>query len=137
LPKEPFFAVAAGRLSLCKALLTLGAAVDLADDEGLTPLHFAVQWGREDIVRLLLYAGVNVDATDIHGNTALWYSMSCGSSQETFLDLIAAGASVHTRNRFGETVNEAVTKSPNRRWRAAVGKADMSPIDGAFGTSGL
>lgn len=55
-------AVSHGRMGMVRALLDLGADVNLQDDEGSTALMCASEHGHADIVRLLL-AQVDCDAT--------------------------------------------------------------------------
>lgn len=54
---------------MAKALLAAGAAVDVVDAEGWTPLHGVVQRGSVPIARLLLEAGADADAANAKGRT--------------------------------------------------------------------
>ena len=45
--------------------------MNIADDDGVTPLHLAVKWGYLEIVRELVNAGSRVDAKNKYGATPL------------------------------------------------------------------
>lgn len=59
-----------------EALLIHGAAVDVADVTGRTPLSYAAQYGirKTDFSRLLLDHGANVNRADDSGRTPLSYA---------------------------------------------------------------
>ena len=59
-----------GKTEAAETLIRLGASVDLADSEGMTPLHFAVLGGHLDIVRLLLRSGASALLANEFGDTA-------------------------------------------------------------------
>lgn len=48
--------------------------VDIADNEGRTPLHIACALGNAEIVEMLLNAGANINARDNAGNTPAHYA---------------------------------------------------------------
>lgn len=49
-----------------------GVDVNMADNQGSTPLHFAVKTGFLEVVRNLVSKGANIHAKDQHGRTALY-----------------------------------------------------------------
>ena len=53
------FAAQQGLSVCCQVLLEAGAAVELANDEGFTALHFAALNSHEESVRVLLAAGAD------------------------------------------------------------------------------
>lgn len=67
-------AVAANHLELVKLLLDEGAAVNLAQTQGVTPLHSAAHRGNLDMVKALVGAGANVHAKMDSGETALSFA---------------------------------------------------------------
>jgi Ankyrin repeats (3 copies) len=49
-----------------------GGEVNLADEDGYTPLHFAAQQQHADVAAVLIEAGADLNARNRFGNTALW-----------------------------------------------------------------
>jgi ankyrin repeat protein len=86
---------------LVRALLDKGAAVDVANLDGHTPLHFA---GRSsvEIVDALLVRGADVHRRDAKQKTAL-HSAAFNGNAEIIARLLAAGASIEARDDAGET----------------------------------
>jgi len=64
-------AVAHRHVGIAEVLLTHGANVNIAQQDGFTPLHEAAQNGQEEMAALLLAHGANVDATKDDGQTPL------------------------------------------------------------------
>lgn len=64
------YAVKQGQQELTARLLSAGAATELADDAGDTPLMHAARNGQDDIVELLLEQGANPLAENKAGKTA-------------------------------------------------------------------
>ena len=92
-------------------LVEHGASIHVRNWRGQTPLHLASQRGHSSIVAFLLKLGVDVDAQDHDAMTPLLLA-----PQEAFSDhhedlritktaqvLLEQGASVHMRNRKGQT----------------------------------
>lgn len=52
-----YHAVCGGSLEVTQHLLSVGAAVNYQEDNGMTPLHLAARWGHADIAKLLLEKG--------------------------------------------------------------------------------
>jgi ankyrin repeat protein len=53
-----------GHRQVAQLLLAAGAAVDLREKFGHTPLHFASDRGNLELVRMLLDAGADVSCTE-------------------------------------------------------------------------
>ena len=53
------YAAQNGHCKAAEVLLKAGAAVDVANRKGSTPLHFAASWSHAAVVRLLLAAGAD------------------------------------------------------------------------------
>jgi ankyrin repeat protein len=81
------YAARAGHLEIARLLVDHGASLELADDNGITPLIGAIvnasiirvnRTGTSDhlkIAQLLLDAGADVNAADWYGETPLWASV--------------------------------------------------------------
>ena len=76
------FAAALGPADLVKALLDAGAAVNVKDARGMTPLMLAVGTDRQDasVVALLLAQGADTKVTSLAGETALDWARKFGNT---------------------------------------------------------
>lgn len=88
---------------LMKLLGTEGVLVDLADQEGQTPLILAARSGRDDVVRLLLAKNVDVNAADQNGRTPLSYAAKKGSLDVVESLLGASEIDIDHRDQAGRT----------------------------------
>ena len=59
------------RADIVRLLIAKGANVNLAADDGSTPLHWAASWGDVDITKQLLAAGADPNARDKNGDRPL------------------------------------------------------------------
>lgn len=103
------FAARFGHLGAVQELIKHGAAVNVASNDGRTPLFFAAEFGRKDVVRSLLKLGASVVKQSIRSyfslgvETPLTLAGRAGH-MEIFEALIKAGAPVNVRSRDdGET----------------------------------
>jgi len=94
---EPLHEAAyAGNLEEVTRLLEEGAAVDVPDLEGRTPLMWASFNGHTAVDALLLENGAAINAREVNGRTALMYASS-GPFAETVELLLEKGAEVNTQ----------------------------------------
>ena len=61
---------------LAELLISRGADIHAADNEGLTALHMAAYAGGSDLVSFLLSKGADANARDIKGNTPMKHAAS-------------------------------------------------------------
>lgn len=98
-------------------LLKAGAAINVKDNEGLTPLMYAAWGGRApafDIVTALMKAGAKVNDVSQDGETALMLAAR-HSSPDVLQALLAAHASVNARTKKGQTPLMYVIEGYNDR----------------------
>jgi len=94
-------AVQAGAARAVGALLGAGG-LDLADNDGLTPLAIAAQRGDVDLTRRLLKANAPREARTRTGNTPLLLAAAAGR-EAVVRELVSAGANLEARNDLGNT----------------------------------
>lgn len=87
-----FAAVESQRLPEVTLLLLHGAQVELADHEGITPLHLAAA-GHQEMIDLLLHHGANLETVDKEGRSAGHHAILAGRADCLAL-LIARGLKV-------------------------------------------
>lgn len=98
-----FEAVLCGnRLEIVKFLVSVGADIDKADDQGWTPLFLAVNLGQKDIVHCLLEHGAQLDKPDKYGNTPI-HSTPFHNASKIIQDLLLFGDDINRKNHNGET----------------------------------
>ncbi|KAF7714801.1 Uncharacterized protein PECH_008034 [Penicillium ucsense] len=84
-------------------LLEKGATVDLANDEGLTPLQLAASIDNCEAISLLLQHCARIEARSLAGPTALQYAAWKGH-WISFDLLLIGGADINVWNKQGETL---------------------------------
>jgi uncharacterized protein len=103
-------AINAGSIDCVKLMLIRGANVNLADDEGLTPLMISARVtyrGGVEMTKLLINKGANVNARASKGSTALMYAAwgVADRYQDEYVKvvrlLIKHGAKVNVKNKIG------------------------------------
>ena len=92
-------AVKEGNQGRVTTLIAAGAAVDVKDVKGYTPLHYAVERGDKDLVEQLIAAGAAVDVKDGEGQTPLHRVEDI----EVAKQLIVAGANLNAKNNRDQT----------------------------------
>ena len=93
-------------------LLSSGAKVNEARDDGSTPLAWAVNRDDSEITAALLRAGANVNAADENGETPLLLDDANGNL-EIARHIIYAGADVHAKSWNGHTPLISATSAGN------------------------
>ena len=86
----------------------LGRIVDLADDDGVAPLHKAAAAGggtTVELVRLLLEHGANAEAVDVDGETPLFRAAQAGAAAAAAL-LLEHGVDVDRATRSTTTCDQ-------------------------------
>jgi len=100
-------------LNTLRTLIRQGAAVNAAQPDGTTALHWAAHWNELEAVKLLLTAGANVRARNRYGATPLSEAAITGNAAlvETLLN---AGADANTLTTGdGETVLMTAARAGN------------------------
>lgn len=105
-------AINAGAIDCVKLMLSRGANVNLAGDQGVTPLMTSVRVtyrGTIEITKLLVKKGAKVNAKASKGSTALMYAASGVAKhyEDEYVSvvqfLIRNGAKVNVKNQTGST----------------------------------
>jgi ankyrin repeat protein len=89
-------AILDGDQAKISALLARGANVEVADEQGMTPLLLAIKQGRPDVVELLLNHGADIHHAAHDGVTPLFLAIRERRSDLVAL-LLDKGADVNTR----------------------------------------
>lgn len=84
-------------------LLERGAAIDIANDQGLTPLQLAANMDNCEAISLLLQHCAQIEARSLAGPTALQYAAWKGH-WIAFDLLLIGGADINVWNKQGETL---------------------------------
>jgi len=111
-------AIRHNNLPLIEQLLSHGAKVNLAADDGKTALMAAAGAGQTKLAQAMIAAGADVNAVNKRGGTALMYAATDGNPA-TLNALLSHGAAVNTRARNGWT---ALTLASARGHAGIVGK---------------
>lgn len=82
-----------GLLPIAAALLASGADPNIADSDGLTPLHLAAGRAHLEGVKLLLKAGADATAATADGDTPLHHYIPC-AKYSTQCDLVLGGGAL-------------------------------------------
>ena len=112
-PNRYFHAVVnAGAIDCVKLMISLGANVNLPDNDGLTPVMTSARVtyrGGIEMTKLLIKKGANVNASASKGSTALMYAASgvAAHYEDEYVRvvriLIKHGAKVNVKNQMGAT----------------------------------
>ncbi len=94
-----------GNNTLAELLIKRGASLDLADNNGITPLMIAAMDCNKDVLNLLIKNKAKLDAQDRFGWTALMWS-ALRNKQECALALIKAGAQTSIESHKPEVIGK-------------------------------
>jgi ankyrin repeat protein len=134
-------AVRTGRSDAVRVLLAErggAAAVNAAEPDGTTPLHWAVRRGDMETTRMLLEAGANVHTANRYGVTPL--SLAALNADPAMVDaLLAAGADPNESLSGGQTVLMVAARSGNPAVieRLAQRGADVNAREHVLGENAL
>ncbi|MCP5246105.1 MAG: ankyrin repeat domain-containing protein [Burkholderiales bacterium] len=102
-------AASSGHINVIQKLLSLGAPIELEENNGrtdeptyTTPLGAAIWSGREDAVRALLEAGARVDIKDILGRTPFDVAIESGHDKST--ELLAKASNIDEPEMLGRLI---------------------------------
>ena len=110
-------AVKAGNVDAVRAMLATPAgksAINVAEPDGTTSLHWATRADEGTIARLLVGAGANANAANRYGVTPLSLAAS-NASADLVEVLLNAGADAKTQIKDGETVLMAAARTGSPR----------------------
>ena len=103
-------AVEGGYLKVVELLLTKGADIHQAQEEGATPLHIAAQHGRLAIAELLVSKGADVNLAARHGSTTLHIVAQNGHFAIAEL-LVSHGADINLSENDGASPLHIATQN--------------------------
>ena len=112
-------AVESRRPRIILFLLDKGAGIDLANEEGLTPLQVAATIDNCEAISLLLQRSAQVEARSLSGLTALHFAALKGN-WVAFDLLLIGGANINSWNNEGETLlheRARMDSSPSIAWK--------------------
>jgi uncharacterized protein len=95
-----------------RTLLTSGSAVNAAQPDGTTALHWAAYHDDAETAALLLKAGADVNAVNRYGISSLAQACKSGSAAMVKM-LLEAGADINLTLKGGETVLMLASRSGN------------------------
>jgi ankyrin repeat protein len=92
-----------GKVDVVIALIADGAAVNMPDEHGRTPLHVALLQRRVKTAKALLDHGADVEARDNSGQTALHLAVRYCSRIDTAIALLERGAEINAKDEHDVT----------------------------------
>jgi uncharacterized protein len=97
-----FYSILDDLPDVAKLLVKKGAACDLKDKLGWTPLHYAAQDQNAAAVKILIRAGAEIDSKDDNGNTPLSRATYTSEGKGTVIKLLLrSGANPNRKNKHG------------------------------------
>ncbi|MDD3895285.1 MAG: ankyrin repeat domain-containing protein [Syntrophomonadaceae bacterium] len=102
-----------------KEAISLGADVNLKNNEWDTVLMYTAYWGRTDIARLLIEHGTDINAVNKYGTTALIRACRHGHTDIVQL-LIEHGADVNIKNDEGQTAMDILEERYPQKYQQLI-----------------
>jgi ankyrin repeat protein len=105
--------IATGNIEVMQLLIKYKADVNIANNNGIAPLHMASERCDIDAINLLLENGADVNANTVKGETPLYYAITyvITNYSHTFVEretlinrLVEVGADVNVVNKDGQTL---------------------------------
>jgi ankyrin repeat protein len=109
------YATVNGHEACFRALLSCGAHIEAADENGRTLLsHAASVNGNEAIVQLLLDQGTQIEAADRDGQTPLMLAASINGNEAIVQLLLERGAQIEAADKYGWTPLMHAARNKNK-----------------------
>jgi ankyrin repeat protein len=126
-----------GDLTVVRRLISSGTRVDVAGQDGRTPLILAAAGGHLEILDALLAAGANINARDTTGATALHWAAMRGEDKVAFM-LLSHRPNVNVQALSGDTPLMLAAIAGDevivRALLASGARADLKDADGFTAT---
>ncbi|XP_060557136.1 serine/threonine-protein phosphatase 6 regulatory ankyrin repeat subunit B-like, partial [Ruditapes philippinarum] len=97
------------RHPLTELLLQHGADPNLADKDGLLPIHVCATYSCLQLLKQILKCGADINGQDSKGRTALYFSVLAGH-QDIFNELISHQCDINKGSKYGFPLQTAVVK---------------------------
>ncbi|KAF3058835.1 Ankyrin repeat domain-containing protein 50 [Trichoderma lentiforme] len=97
------YAASNGSEDCLRALLSCGAHIEAADENGLTPLLYTVRGSHEAAIRLLLDQGAQTEAAYKNSRTPLSYAADWNGNEAIVRLLLDRGAQIEAADKDGRT----------------------------------
>jgi len=127
-----------GNIETVRALVGQSAAVDAAQADGATAMHWAAYLGDADLARVLIDAGADVSVSSRNGSTPLWLAATNGDAGMIRM-LLEAGADPNETLPLGRSplMIAARTGNPDAVSALIESGADVNARETARGTTPL
>lgn len=102
-------AVVDGHVKVVEALLNMGVNMEVADEDGYTPLYSAAGRGNVEVVKILIERGANVEATDWNNWSPLHWAANNGHDEVVRI-LLQSGANAEATSSDGQTPLHSAAK---------------------------
>lgn len=97
------------RHRLSEILLKNGADPNIADEDGLLPVHVCATYSCLPLLKQVIEAGADINGKDSKERTALYFSVLAGH-QKVFDELIQNGCDINMGSKYGFPLQTAIVK---------------------------